>query len=117
MAVRKTLKSAYQVEEKKPQKWGVTNFDYNAKKWRDHKDRYIQYRLGLGHTRCDMCNKDFPWKSKRNRWGGITRYLDRDVEHKVPISQGGDIYSYDNLQCLCGTCHKSKTSKEIKERQ
>lgn len=35
-----------------------------------------------------------------------------DVDHKVPISQGGKFYDINNLQCLCAVCHKEKSAKE-----
>ena len=116
MAVRKTLKAAYQIEEKKPQKWGVSSADYNTQRWRDYKKRYIQYRLSLGQTTCDICKKDFGFKSRMVK-GRMIKYLEREIDHVRPISMGGEMYDYDNLQQLCHVCHTRKTSKEIKERQ
>lgn len=34
-----------------------------------------------------------------------------EVDHIIPIAQGGD-YSLGNLQPLCSTCHSKKTRKE-----
>jgi 5-methylcytosine-specific restriction enzyme A len=35
-----------------------------------------------------------------------------DVDHIVPISQGGAAYDHANLQTLCKPCHIKKTSQE-----
>ena len=35
--------------------------------------------------------------------------LATDVDHILPISKGGDPTDPDNLQCLCASCHASKT--------
>lgn len=37
------------------------------------------------------------------------------VDHIIPISQGGDIYDWNNLQSLCTSCHQIKTGKENAE--
>lgn len=34
------------------------------------------------------------------------------VDHILPVSQGGAIWDIDNLQLLCETCHTTKTAKE-----
>lgn len=35
-----------------------------------------------------------------------------DVDHRVPIEQGGDTWSRANLQALCHRCHSIKTRRE-----
>jgi len=35
-----------------------------------------------------------------------------DVDHVVPMHQGGDPWSRANLQTLCAHCHGQKTSQE-----
>jgi 5-methylcytosine-specific restriction endonuclease McrA len=36
-----------------------------------------------------------------------------DVDHIIPIEQGGDPYSRVNLQPLCFSCHGRKTKREM----
>lgn len=36
-----------------------------------------------------------------------------EVDHIVPLSQGGDPYDRKNLQGLCKACHARKSIKEI----
>ena len=33
-----------------------------------------------------------------------------DVDHVVSVEAGGAQYSYDNVQCLCHSCHSRKTA-------
>ena len=35
-----------------------------------------------------------------------------DVDHRTPIEQGGNIWSFTNLQSLCHPCHSEKTRRE-----
>jgi 5-methylcytosine-specific restriction enzyme A len=35
-----------------------------------------------------------------------------EVDHIVPLSQGGAAYDADNLQALCSRCHQRKTAHE-----
>lgn len=39
-----------------------------------------------------------------------------EVDHKVPIADGGDPWDENNLQILCEDCHKKKTSEENSKR-
>lgn len=36
-----------------------------------------------------------------------------EVDHILPIAGGGSPFGFDNLQLLCYTCHKVKTSKDM----
>lgn len=36
-----------------------------------------------------------------------------EVDHIVPIYKGGLPLDIDNLQCLCYTCHKTKTKQDL----
>lgn len=36
----------------------------------------------------------------------------KEVDHTLPISQGGAVYDLDNLQGLCVTCHARKSGME-----
>lgn len=39
-----------------------------------------------------------------------------EVDHIVPLSDGGAPYDYDNLQSLCHRCHVIKTAEENRQR-
>lgn len=39
-----------------------------------------------------------------------------DVDHMVPLDDGGDPYNPTNLQALCHPCHSRKTSREMMSR-
>jgi 5-methylcytosine-specific restriction endonuclease McrA len=41
---------------------------------------------------------------------------DLTIDHKVPVSAGGDAFDLNNLQVLCHNCHKKKTRLENKTR-
>jgi 5-methylcytosine-specific restriction endonuclease McrA len=34
------------------------------------------------------------------------------IDHIIPINKGGLIYSLDNLQSLCSSCHNSKSASD-----
>lgn len=36
-----------------------------------------------------------------------------NVDHAVPVAQGGLEWDTDNLQALCRSCHSRKTAKEV----
>ena len=38
--------------------------------------------------------------------------LSTEVDHIIPLSQGGDPYRLDGLQGLCSPCHRGKTGTE-----
>ena len=44
-----------------------------------------------------------------------TKESQLDADHIIPISLGGDEWSFDNIQTLCKQCHKDKTKKDIKK--
>lgn len=66
-----------------------------GKAWRKVRLQVIRRDKGL----CQPCYR-------ANR---ITAY--RDVDHIIPKEQGGTD-NPDNLQCICGNCHKAKTATE-----
>lgn len=39
-----------------------------------------------------------------------------EVDHKIPLEQGGAPYDPSNLQSICKRCHGAKTGKENSER-
>lgn len=40
-----------------------------------------------------------------------------EVDHIVPISEGGAEWAVANLQSLCGPCHAAKTARELAGQQ
>src|SRR5690606_6337219 len=40
---------------------------------------------------------------------GKTRYFP-EVDHIVPIIEGGDPFDLENLRCICSDCHKRETA-------
>lgn len=93
-------------EEDKPQRWSNTdNKQYKTAGWIKFRLGYINSRIEKGQITCDGCNRLF------------LETKDIQLDHIRPISQGGDMFSYSNIQMLCRSCHTRKTSKEIKERR
>ena len=39
--------------------------------------------------------------------------LSTEVDHIVPLSQGGDPWDLDGLQGICGPCHHVKSGQEF----
>lgn len=46
---------------------------------------------------------------------GVVR-MDNEIDHRVPLEQGGSADDDGNLWVLCIECHKAKTQKEAQER-
>lgn len=69
---------------------------YADPRWRKVRILCIRKANGL----CEMCFKR----------GLFVR--GKDVDHIIPISQGGAPFDIDNLQYLCEDCHDHKTAKE-----
>lgn len=65
---------------------------YNTKRWKSLR-RFV---LRRDRYTCQEC-----------------RRFGNEVDHIVPIVQGGEIWSEDNLQVLCKSCHSRKTAKEV----
>ena len=68
---------------------------YNSAQWK--RIRKIQLNQ---MPICEQCDKE-----------GLTVPA-RVVDHITPINEGGQIYSLDNLQSLCDSCHNKKSGKE-----
>lgn len=75
-----------------------TNYSlYNSRKWRNYA-LALRKRFPL----CELCIKE----------GRTTP--SQMVDHKKTINSGGSIWSEDNLQCLCNSCHNIKSGKDRK---
>jgi len=40
-----------------------------------------------------------------------------EVDHVIPLDQGGDRYAMSNLRGTCSACHHAKTAQEARNRQ
>jgi len=38
-----------------------------------------------------------------------------EVDHKIPVGAGGEMWNKENLQVLCNFCHKKKTKLDLKK--
>lgn len=63
---------------------------YNTKRWRTTRRTHL-----FNHPLCAHCQA-----------------LATDVDHIIPIEQGGDRWAPTNLQGLCSQCHGRKTRRE-----
>jgi len=70
---------------------------YNSTRWR----KIRKHILGRDSGICAMC--------------GMAKQK-MIVDHIKEIKDGGEPYSYDNLQVLCISCHNSKTSQSRRDR-
>lgn len=46
------------------------------------------------------------------RYVGICRYRATDLDHKIPVAEGGSDLDIENYQAACGPCHDAKSSDE-----
>jgi 5-methylcytosine-specific restriction protein A len=73
-----------------------------------------------------MCKTPRPHPYNRRRWKLARRrqlfedplcnecgMMATDVDHIVPINQGGDTWASSNLQSLCHACHSAKSAREM----
>lgn len=65
--------------------------------WKKARDRYL-----MEHPLCAHC------LAKGRRWPAD------EVDHIVPLRQGGDKYDEANLQSLCRRCHARKTLEDTR---
>lgn len=68
---------------------------YNSQAWRRDRAAFLSY-----FPLCAICES-------RGLYTAATV-----SDHVVPINQGGDVWSWDNRQALCDTCHAVKSGKE-----
>lgn len=80
--------------------WSSTDFNYNLKAWKRTRN-YVLSEEPL----CREC-------SKKKLVVPAT-----DVDHILPISDGGNPWDLDNLQPLCSRCHKRKTAIESNKKR
>lgn len=68
---------------------------YNTQRWQNIRNAFIS-----ANPLCKLCDSK-----------GIA-IIATQVDHIIPIVDGGDPTSWDNLQGLCDTCHSRKTRQE-----
>jgi 5-methylcytosine-specific restriction enzyme A len=64
---------------------------YHSKKWLMTRKRVLS-----SNPMCENCGER----------------LASEVDHRIPLSQGGDPYALTNCSPLCGPCHWRKTARE-----
>lgn len=67
---------------------------YDSKRWRDLRGAWIQ-----NNPLCVQCGEDATGRR------GV-------VDHIKPVNEGGERFSYTNLQTLCNKCHNIKSGTE-----
>ena len=60
-------------------------------------------------TRRSVLMRDEFTCAQCQRWGD-------QVDHLVPLAEGGEPYDLNNLQTLCSSCHGKKTRQEVQNR-
>lgn len=78
------INSQFRLKKKK------VNPFYGSKAWKIKRDKYI-----ANNPTCKSCGA-----------------VGREVDHIVPLNQGGDKFDDSNLQTLCRSCHAKKTWQE-----
>lgn len=111
-------------------KWCLGKLDNNRKKYcsdncRDsawaffYPQKYAHpYLMDRQDGKCNGCSYNFndktkTFKRKEQHGSDFNTYVDMgDVDHIVPIHQGGEILGIENHQLLCKSCHLRKTALE-----
>jgi 5-methylcytosine-specific restriction endonuclease McrA len=57
------------------------------------------------------------WDIDREFETNLPEYIHFEVDHKVALVNGGDMWDVANLQVLCIECHKKKTREDLKKRK
>ena len=71
------------------------NYIYKSRQWR--KLRQIVLHK---HPICVMCEQ-------KNRYTTANT-----IDHILPINKGGAVWSINNLQALCSSCHNKKSARD-----
>lgn len=54
-----------------------------------------------------------PWYYYKRLKDNCPKERKPEIDHIIPIFKGGTSLGLDNLNCICYTCHKTKTSKDL----
>jgi len=95
----------------------IMNSKYVFVGWQQIRDKIFQ----RDNFTCKICNYKAQNKEVTKEICGRT-FVERlhpnaqlDADHIIPISIGGDEWSFENIQTLCKQCHKAKTKKDMKK--
>jgi 5-methylcytosine-specific restriction endonuclease McrA len=86
----------------------------------------------VSRGRCAAHGDDWRWVYKTRRWRSVRHEclvgnptcqireacdaMATEVDHIVPLSEGGEPFDLENLQSACKSCHAVKTRREANER-
>lgn len=87
----------------------ICSFDYRELAENLHREIY----RGWGGAEHVMGEK-FDWHLIKRLKRRCPKDRRLEVDHIEPIYKGGNSLGLDNHQAICYTCHKSKTSKDLK---
>ena len=68
---------------------------YNSRQWRKLR-QMILHKQPI----CVMCQQKKRYKTANT------------IDHILPINKGGAVWSIDNLQALCTSCHNKKSARD-----
>lgn len=97
--------------------------EYNLHSRAEHQFAWLEANHGLKCAGCRVVNPTR--RIDRHGWGHDTTVSDLEVDHIVPLwlvaltvpaRDRRPYFGPDNLQLLCGKCHKAKSRREAAER-
>jgi 5-methylcytosine-specific restriction endonuclease McrA len=59
-----------------------------------------------------IINRSCPDEMQIRSWHESPKY---ELDHKLAIVNGGEMFDVNNVQVLCGECHKKKTTEDVRE--
>lgn len=72
---------------------------YNSSAWKNTRRAFL-----MRHPLCEHCEAR----------GRLTP--SNVVDHRVPMKEGGDRWSFENMRALCVSCHNSLTARQTHAR-
>ena len=106
-------------EKKRLKEWAKSN-KMIIDTWRD--ERLVNLSKSFEEEYNRIMNDGFAmdraisWEEKTQLFRGIpNNSVEMEVDHIVPIAQGGDMWDMNNMKTLCKKCHKKKTKKDIRK--
>lgn len=124
------------------QKYCCEECSINAMAWAyPQKEQSLGLLLMKQNFKCNSCNYDYAPMMEQICNDQYRRRIDRlvnfreelvwyfykrlkykiekkfrpEVDHIIPIYKGGDALGIDNHQAICYTCHKTKTSQDLRK--
>ena len=63
-----------------------------------------------------LADRKMDYDMKEKLFKGVRwRPPSMEVDHRIAVALGGDMWDEDNLRCLCTECHKKKTREDRKK--